>query len=274
MTVYRSLIADIDCLISEPANADHTTDTLICLHGIGGDDASFAPQSEGLSDQFRVVAWNMPGYRLSAKAESLSFASLAESVVQLIDGLDVGPVHLVGQSIGGMIAQEIFHRYPEYFQSGKISSLIPVATTAAFGGRDDTFKQSFLQARLRPLDDGLSMQQVAEAAIPAIVAKNADPQVIDAAIQSMAALPSDVYRQILDCLITFNRWQEWQSIDCPVCLVAGTDDTNAPAATMKKMADKLPHATYHEIENTGHLVNLEQGAAFNEIVRHFINKCR
>jgi len=169
-----------------------------------------------------------------------------------------------------MIAQELFHRHSDYFKDGKIQSLILVATTAAFGGRDDSFKQAFLEARLKPLDDGLTMQQVAEAAIPAIVGRNTDPQITAAAIKSMTALPEEVYRQVLDCLVTYNRRQEWQSIDCPVCLVAGAEDTNSPAATMKKMAGKLPQAAYHELDATGHLVNLEQGKEFNQLTRDFI----
>ena len=79
-----------------------------------------------------------------------------------------------------------------------------------------------------------------------------------------------VYRQVLDCLVTFSRRQEWSDIHCPVCLVAGSEDTNSPSVTMKKMADKLPHAEFHEIEGAGHLINLEQGTRFNNIVYDFL----
>ncbi len=259
------MIAGIDCLVSEPATANELTQTIVCLHGIGGDDASFAPQSEHLAGRYRVVVWNMPGYRESANVDQLSFEGLAGSVEKLIDALACGPVHIMGQSIGGMIAQEMFHRYPE-----KVKSLILVATTTAFGGRDNSFKGAFLKARLAPLDDGRTMEQIAEAAIPSIVGSNTEQHTITDATNSMAALDADVYRQVLACLVTFSRRQEWMDINCPVCLVAGSEDTNSPAATMKKMADKLPHAEFHEIEGAGHLVNLEQGKIFNNIVSSFL----
>ena len=86
----------------------------------------------------------------------------------------------------------------------------------------------------------------------------------------MAPLDPDVYRDILRCLVTFNRRLEWFQITCPVCLVAGSEDTNAPSATMQKMAAKLSHARYHEVEGAGHLVNLEKGPEFNTIVRAFL----
>ena len=126
----------------------------------------------------------------------MSFEALTDSLVGLLDTLDAGPVHLIGQSIGGMIAQEMFHRYIH-----KVQSLILVATTSAFGGRDDSFKNAFISARLKPLDNGMTMQQVAEAAIPSIVGSKTESHLITSAINSMAALDPDVYRQILLSLI-------------------------------------------------------------------------
>lgn len=265
MNTVRTCIADIDCLIAEPDVTDTSTETIVCLHGIGGDDASFEPQ-QALADHYRVVAWNMPGYRESAAVTPLTFEGLTDALLRLITALDVGAVHLMGQSIGGMIAQEACLRYPD-----KIKSLILVATTTAFGGRDESFKNAFLEARLKPLDSGMSMQQVAHAAMPAIVGKNTEASIIAAAVNSMAPLNTEVYRDVLRCLVTFNRRAEWSQINCPVCLVSGSEDTNAPAATMQKMAARLSHAHYHEIAGAGHLVNLEKGPQFNNIVRTFLS---
>lgn len=265
MKTVRTIIADIDCLISEPDVTDAETETIVCLHGIGGDDASFEPQQR-LANQYRVVSWNMPGYRESKVISPLSFEALADALHKLISTLDADGVHLMGQSIGGMIAQEMYCRYPD-----DIKSLILVATTSAFGGRDESFKNAFLEARLKPLDAGMSMQQVASAAMPEIVGKNTELHIIEAAVNSMASLSSDVYRDVLSCLVTFNRRSEWSQISCPVCLVSGSEDTNAPAATMQKMAGGLPHAVCHEIEGAGHLVNLEKGSEFNDIVHAFLS---
>lgn len=240
--------------------------TVLCLHGIGGDDGSFLPQSVTLSTYFRVVVCNMPGYRNSIPLDSMTFENLANSLQHLVAVLDCGPVHIIGQSIGGMIAQEFYHRYPD-----SVASLCLVATTTAFGGRDDSFKNDFLDARLKPLELGHSMEQIATQAVPTIVAAGADETVVQSAIRSMASVDAQVYRQVLRCLVTFNRRREWPEIACPVCIVSGSEDTNAAAATMRKMADKLPHAEYHEVHSAGHLVNLEKGSEFNDIVSRFIS---
>ena len=80
----------------------------------------------------------MPGYSQSAAVTPLTFENISQSLLRLVTTLDVGAVHLMGQSIGGMIAQETYFRFPQ-----SIKSLILVATTAAFGGKDDSFKNAF-----------------------------------------------------------------------------------------------------------------------------------
>ena len=55
----------------------------------------------------------------------------------------------------------------------------------------------------------------------------------------------------------------------PCCLIAGEEDTNAPPKTMKKMAEVIPHAEYHQIPGAGHLTNLEDGKSTNKILSNF-----
>lgn len=240
-------------------------ETLVCLHGIGGDDKSFLPQSIALSNEFRVVSWNMPGYQNSDALTPLTFESLANVLKHWLETLNVGPVHLVGQSIGGMIAQEYVHRYPEL-----VKSLVLIATTSAFGGRDESFKDAFLKARLKPLDEGKSMLALAEETVPLITGTQVTDESKEHAVKSMASVPVETYREILKCLVTFNRRESLSAIKHPVCVISGSEDSNAPAATMKKMAEKLSHSEYHELDGAGHLVNLELPEPCNDIIRHFI----
>ena len=267
VTVKRSVTAGIDYTIAEPQHSDASTQTIICLHGIGGDDTSFLAQSESLSQYYRVVAWNMPGYQQSEPHTELTFAGLCNALLQFIDALGISSVILLGQSIGGMIAQEFYHRYPQ-----RVQSLILVATTAAFGSRDDSFREAFLKTRLGPLDDGVSMQQLAQKAIPDIVGDKVSKEVMRSAIKSMSSVNSDSYRQVIECLVTFNRYSDWSGIICPVCLIAGGEDTNSPATTMHKMASRLPDSHCHEIKGAGHLVNMEKPEEVNEIIRCFIEE--
>lgn len=237
------------------------------MHGIGGDDTSFYHQSDVLSDQYRVIAWNMPGYRGSPAKGSLNFESLAQSLLRLIDVLKIEKLHLGGQSIGGMVAQEFYHRYPK-----RVRSLVLMATTSAFGGKNNSFRDAFLSTRLKPLDNGVSMAELAHQAIPAVTGRNISNESLTNAINAMASLSESIYRDVLKCLVTFNRRAEFASIACPVCLIAGTEDANAPASTMARMATRLECAEYHEIPDAGHLVNTECPDECNRIIRQFLSR--
>ncbi len=238
---------------------------LICLHGIGGDAESFRPQLDALGAERRVISWNMPGYGGSERLPETGFEQLAAALLRFMDELGIQRAHLCGQSIGGMIAQEFAIRYP-----ARVVSLLLIATSAAFGGRDERFKQRFLQARLAPLDAGAKMPELARRFVPEIVGSAAGADAIASAIRSMAAVPQASYRAIMACLITFNRRDHLAAIRQPACLIAGSEDHNAPAPTMQKMAAKMPAARFHEIAGAGHLVNLECPARCNALIAGFL----
>ena len=266
---------------------------VVCLHGIGGGIESFAPQMAGIAppsasprlgalppnprdisepekelEGYRVISVNLPGYGASEAAVwPPSFESLSEALAVFIDALGVGPVHLVGQSIGGMLALEHTLRRPD-----QVASLVLIGTTPSFGGRDDSFKEAFLKARLAPLEAGQSMAEMAAEAAPQVVASGTSAAVIDAVAAPMAAVSQVTWRGILECLVTFNRRDDLGQVAQPCCLIAGGQDQNAPARTMAKMADKLPDAEYHLIEAAGHMIHQEAPAQTNHIIMDFLGR--
>jgi pimeloyl-ACP methyl ester carboxylesterase len=234
---------------------------VLCLHGIGGDHTSFADQLAQLGER-RVIAWNMPGY-----GGSDPMAALSGAVIALLDELGIEDVHLVGQSIGGMIAQEVAIRVPT-----RVASLGLIATTPAFGGRDDSFKQAFVTARLGPLDAGVDMATMAEQAIPAIIGPSASADMRQIAVDAMGRIDETAFRQVISCLVTFNRRADQHRITQPCCLIAGSHDTNSPARIMAKMADGLANATFHIVDQAGHLVNSEYPDKVNAILTDFFDR--
>lgn len=238
---------------------------VICLHGIGGNDTSFAAQSTGLANDFRVLAWNMPGYNGSHPLTDVTFENLSNSLIAFMDALDIASAHIMGQSIGGMLAQEIAIRHPD-----RVRSLILIATSVAFGGRDDSFKDRFLADRLAPLDKGKTMADLATEFVPEITGSIASQETIQDAIMAMAAVPEATYRQIIRCLTTFNRRDDQHLLTMPTCLIAGEEDQNAPAASMQKMATRIQESQFHLVEKAGHLVNSEASDIVNDIVRDFL----
>ena len=238
---------------------------LLFLHGIGGDAACWRPQLEAFSDCYRALAWNMPGYGGSASLPEMTFAALAEALLRLLDRLDIARVHLVGHSMGGMVAQEFAATRPD-----RLRSLALVATSAAFGRADGDWQREFLATRLGPLDQGRSMVDLAPGIVTGLVGEAPDPVGVAQAIRSMAAVPEATYRTALQCLLTFDRRGALARIAVPTLLLAGERDQTAPAAVMQKMAARIPQARCLVLPRAGHLANLEQPTAFNQDLSAFL----
>ena len=81
---------------------------MLCLHGLGGTKASFLPTVAALSDAYRVVALDLPGFGESDKPIGAPYNAtwLARVAVEALDALGVERAHLVGNSMGGRVAIE------------------------------------------------------------------------------------------------------------------------------------------------------------------------
>ena len=240
---------------------------LVFLHGVGGDSACWAPQIAAFSGAFRAIAWDMPGYGLSPSLVRMTFPALAGSLLELLDRLGLERVHLVGHSMGGMVAQEFAALWPE-----RVAALVLSATSPAFGRPDGDFQKRFVEARIAPLDNGKTMADLADEMVTTMMGAAADPGGAAIARRSMAGVPEATYRAAIACLVTFDRRDALTSYTMPVLVLAGEADSNAPAPMMEKMAGRIPDADYVCMKGTGHLGNLENPAAFNAAVGSFLRK--
>ena len=242
-------------------------ETLLYLHGLGGDRTSFDGQIAARPRPYRHLAWDMPGYGDSAPLAEMTFPALARAALRLLDDVGAARAHVVGHSLGGMIAQELVHACPE-----RIASLVLYATSAAFGGAGGDWQQRFLDERLAPFERGLGLRDLAPGLVARLVAEDADPAGVRAAVATMGAVPAAAYRAALTCLVGFDRRAELDAIRVPTLLIAGTRDTVAPAEMMARMAARIAGARLVRIEGAGHLAHLERPDAFNAALGGFLDE--
>lgn len=240
---------------------------LVLLHGIGGNAASFRPLVDHLAGDFRCIAWNMPGYGGSAPLVPMTFEGLAERLAAFLDERGLASAHLLGHSIGGMIAQEFALRFP-----ARVRSLVLCATTAAFGSRDGEFQRRFVAERTAPLDAGRGMAALARDLVPKLLGDDPDPDAAALAEASMASVPEESYRAALACLPTFDRREALAQLRVPVLLVAGERDRQAPAAVMERMAGRMPDARFVCVPGAGHLLPLERPKELAAAVSDFLRR--
>jgi pimeloyl-ACP methyl ester carboxylesterase len=240
--------------------------TVLMLHGIVGGHLSFAPQVETLASAgYRAVAWDMPGYGHSAPIEPYTFKGLAHSCVHLIESLQCSDVALVGQGMGGMVAQEVVARRPDL-----VSRLVLCGTSADFGPPDGDWQREFIAQRTAPLDAGQGMAELAQSLVPQLVGPGSLPEGVRLATHCAGLVPAATYRRALECIVTFDRRQNLSNIHVPALLVAGEHDRNAPPAVMKQMADAIARSSYIEMKGIGHLQNLEAPEEFDGLLLDFL----
>ncbi|UCH73165.1 MAG: alpha/beta fold hydrolase [Rhodospirillales bacterium] len=239
---------------------------VVFLHGIGGDGASWLMELEALAGHWRAIAWDMPGYGASPALPEMTFPALADALDALLDSLDIDRAHLIGHSIGGMVAQEFAATFPH-----RVASLVLYATSPAFGRPDGDWQREFLAARLAPLDAGRRMADLAPSIVAGLVGGEPDPDGVARATAAMARVPEDAYRAAMRCLVTFDRREALPEIAVPVLVLAGAEDDNAPARMMERMASRIPGADFQLIAGAGHLAHFERPAAFRAAIVSFLD---
>jgi 3-oxoadipate enol-lactonase len=236
---------------------------LLFLHGVGGGHAAWDRQVEHFGRRgYQCIAWDQPGYGETPSVEPYTLQTVTDALKRHM-GRD--RVVLVGQSMGGFVAQEMYARYPD-----RIAALVLAFTSPTFGGAGSQFARQFIAARIGPLEEGKTMAQVAEALMPTLRGTKSDPQGLAHAERVMSAIPPATYRKAVQMLTTFDRRDQLEKIAVPTLLVAGSDDKIAPASVMQSMARRIPHAEFVLLEGCGHLGPMDQPQAFNGALENFL----
>ncbi|MEX2556337.1 MAG: alpha/beta hydrolase [Actinomycetota bacterium] len=237
---------------------------LVLLHGFLCDSRCWSQQLHGLSDGFRVVAWDAPGAGSSSDPlESFTTADYARSLASFLDALGVMRAHVVGLSWGGILAQEFYRLYPE-----RLRSLVLADTYAGWKGslaedvwrerlesclRDSTAPPEALVAKLLP---GMFTDGVTEGARDELSAIMSEFHPVGFRVMSRSSAEMDT-RELLP------------KIDVPTLLLWGNDDRRSPLQIAKQFHNAIGSAELAIIPKAGHVSNMEQPEAFNAHVRRF-----
>ena len=242
--------------------------SLVFLHGIGGGHHSWDDQLPYFAGAgYGAHAWDQPGYGHSASVEPYDLEQISASLARLIGALEDGPVVLVGHSMGGFIAQETCVRYPAL-----VKGLALCFTSAAFGSSDGEFARKFIASRIRPLDEGKTMAEIAAGLMPMMRGSRSDPAGLARAERIMSEVSAETYRKAVALLSTFDRRESLPHIAVPTLLIAGGDDRVAPAAVMQRMAQKIPGSRWVLLEGCGHLGQMDQPGPFNTALLSFLRE--
>ena len=93
---------------------DLTRDTLFFLHGLTADHTMFEQQFCFFEHRYNILAWDAPAHGESRPYDPFTYENAAHGLKKIMDECGVQQLILIGQSMGGFIAQSFIYRYPEH----------------------------------------------------------------------------------------------------------------------------------------------------------------
>lgn len=237
---------------------------LVLVHGHPFSRRMWAPQLDSLSDAFRVIAPDLPGYGESPPRGSIvTMRELADAVVELLDALDVEHATVAGLSMGGLVAMELGLGSPD-----RVDGLVLAATTAAPITKEEA------EMRRRTADqieaNGILDHTLEMAGRLFGPAARRDPELVGPVLTMMlrtspsgaaAALRGRTERPAYDRLLGDLR--------VPALVIAGDHDAYSTEAITNQLVASLPAPEVLRLAGIGHLPNLEAQEAFDAAVRAF-----
>ena len=245
---------------------------VVFLHGIGGNRTNWRDQMRALADRFHVCAWDARGYGDSDDYEGpLDFADFSRDLTKVLEHFGAAAAHLVGLSMGGLIAQDFYRRNPE-----RVLSLVLADTRNGFQRHN---ADEFLKQREAPLLAGRTPKDIAADVARSLAGPRISKQAFARLVDSIAALHKDSYLKTLRATTRIGEHPAYKgretfvdlaSVRVPTLVICGTEDAVTPAGMSRALAAGIAGARLCWIEDAGHLSNIENPQAFNTALRTFL----
>ncbi|MFF6981366.1 alpha/beta fold hydrolase [Streptomyces sp. NPDC008343] len=243
--------------------ADGNGEPVVLLHGLGGDAAFWEAEQRALADRFRVLAIDLRGSgRTPTSADGVTIGDLADDVAAVLAELNSGPAHIVGFSLGGLVAQEFAVRHP-----GATARLVLAATYAVMNPQ----ARLFLDAVLDVYAGGATPGQMFDLICPWLFSVDflADPA-SGVYLQYPEDDPDEQslgdWRGLYLAQRAFDGIGRLTTITAPTLVLAGSEDRLAPVRDAETLARAIPGACTRILPG-GHLFNIEAHEAFIRALR-------
>jgi len=238
--------------------------TVLLLHAVGVDLTCWDAQLAALTPRYRVLRVDLRGHgRSDIPPPPYTLQGSAADMHALLHQLQLAPAHVVGLSMGGMVAQVLALEYPD-----DLSALVLADTN------------STLPRDVRP-----AIAERGEAALRSGMAG-----VVDTTLErwfTPGFMGSDVVARCRRRLLTTNvqgwaaTWRAISEVDThprlgelrvPTLVMTGEADVSAPAARAQAMAAAIPGAQLYIVPGAPHMAPLERPDLFNAALLGFFEK--
>jgi pimeloyl-ACP methyl ester carboxylesterase len=239
---------------------------LVLLHGVGANSMHWRFQLAGLSDIFRVIAWNAPGYLLSDgfRTETPGCRDFADALDDFLAALGLDRINVLANSFGTRVAQSFAIHHP-----GRIIRIAMTGTGIGPRGLSDEEKKKTLATRAAQIASG---GFGFGARVNALLGPKASAQTVELVRGVTRATNPRGFMQgvMLGLADGYSPDEVAGSLTCPVLMICGREDRVNPIETNSAVLLKaLPHARLEVLDGCGHLPEVEMPGEVNAMLRSF-----
>ncbi len=272
---YRGRTLDLDgrrVFLREAIPSSPTPETLVLLHGwVGTSSWMFRHMMPELGARYHTIVPDLPGFgRSRTLADVPSIDAYAEFLHRLVDTLDIDRFHLVGVSVGGTIALEFAHRYPERVQ--KLCLQGPV------------YRSTDLPARFRFMYDLLGRTGLI-GIVPKLPIKwwfivrrldmARDTRHLSADDRRQMGrdalrVPNETLIEVARQLLTLDMTDTARRICVPTLVLDGADARMVPAKASRHLSRLIPGARCQIVPDAAHNLALEKPREFLDLLLPFL----
>jgi len=254
---------------------------VILLHGYPFDRSMWQEQVSFLSTHgFRAIAPDLSGFgEMSDKLQFVAdannearqtvttMADMARGVAALLDQLKIERAVICGLSMGGYVAFEFVHLFPN-----RVSALVLAGTRAP--ADNETEKQGRLKQVEQMLAAGMS--GIAEGSLPRLLAPRTlaeKPEVVSRVREMiLRADPHGAAVAQRGMAARRDYSADLAGINVPTLVVVGREDPIRPVADAEFMHDRIRGSRLEIIKDAAHMTNMEQAEVFNSALLKFLTK--
>jgi 3-oxoadipate enol-lactonase len=241
---------------------------LALIMGLGFDRTGWEPVVPALGRRFRLVLLDNRGTGRSTTADrNFTVADMAGDVAAVLDSSRITRAHVLGASLGGMVAQELAIRYPE-----RVDRLVLACTTPGW-----PYGYPMPHSSLQRLSAAASLpvqaaqrSLVQNALSPGTVAEH--PGLVDRIARNQAAKAIDqaAWQALARAGATYSGGTRQSRIQAPTLVVCGDADAVVDPRNSKLLASRIPGARLVSFPELGHLFFWESPDRFIQVVTSFL----
>ena len=238
---------------------------VLFIHGLGSSTRDWEAQVRFFSKHYQVITFDVRGHGKSDKPPGpYSVPLFAADTTELIKLIGLASVHVVGISMGGMIAFQLAVNTSNLVKSLVIVNSSPEFIVRTFLERLEVFRR-LLIVRL------MGMRKMGKVLSKRLFPNQEHGELRRILVKRWAENNKRAYIDSLKAIVGWSVADRLGTIDCPTLVIAADEDYT-PVAFKQAYVSKMPRAELLVISDSRHFTPVEKPERFNEVLLAFLSK--